>query len=189
MTILSPAGNSEMRLMFDWAVNRRTPDGPVIIRYPKAFCPEEINEFSQPLETGRGVWINKSGKNDACLAFTGSLYNEAKKASDFLKEKNISADLYNLRFLKPVDEDYLVRIMNNYKLVCFMEEGIKNGGFSEHAAALFLKNNCKAKIIIFAVDSGFLNDDNSLGTREELLIKARLDGKSVASELTGYFNS
>jgi len=185
MTILAPAGGNEMRLMFDWALNNQEnnekPDGPVIIRYPKAYCPEEINEFSGQLIKGRGVWLKKCGKNDVCLAFTGSLYNEAKEAAGILKEKNIDADLYSLRFLKPVDENYLVSIMNDYKIICYIEEGIKEGGFAEYGASLSLQKKCKARTIILAVESGFLEDNNSLGTREELLVNARLDGKSIAA--------
>jgi len=181
MTILSPAGENEMRLMFDWALNSEPREGPVIIRYPKAHCPHETEEFSMPLEKGRGVWIKKSEKKDVCLVFTGSLYNEVKKAAEILKEKNIESDLYNLRFIKPVDEDYFISIINGYKLICLIEEGIKEGGFSEYAASLCLRKNCKAKIIINAVESGFLEDDNALGAREELLEKARLDSKSIAA--------
>ncbi|MCL2230476.1 MAG: 1-deoxy-D-xylulose-5-phosphate synthase [Treponema sp.] len=178
MTILAPASENEMKLVFDWAIGAQR-SGPLIIRYPKAYCPQEINAFSSPLEPGRGVWVSK--KNcDVCIAFTGSLYREATEACAFLKERNIEADLYNLRFLKPVDEDYLANIMNEYKVVCFAEEGIKAGGFGEKASALALQRKCSAKIIVLAAQVKFLEEDRALGTREELLAENGLDGKSIA---------
>jgi len=206
ITILAPACETEMNLMFEWAMNCEEPsgaecsseglsktmtrEGPVIIRYPKAYCPEETGAFRQPLETGRGVWVKKtgahnetSGKKEVCLAFTGSLYNEAKEAAATLKGKDIETDLYNLRFLKPVDEDYLAAIMNEYRIVCFIEEGIREGGFAEYAASLSLRKNCASKVVILAVESGFLEEDNALGTREELLRKTGLDGKSIANKI------
>ena len=155
--------------------------GPVIIRYPKAECPEETDAFSQPLNIGRGVWVKRSDKKEVCLAFTGSLYNEAKEAAVILKGKKIEADLYNLRFLKPVDENNLTAVMNEYKLVCFIEEGIRDGSFAEYAAALSIQRNCKSKTAIITVDSSFLEEDNALGTREELLAKTGLDGVSIAN--------
>ena len=200
MTILAPASENEMRLMLNWVLrnvecgmwNVEWKLGPIIIRYPKAYCPREIEAFSAPVEIGRGVFVNepkgqKSGKNEVCLAFTGSLYREVTEAAVILKEKGINADLYNLRFLKPVDEDYLVNLINEYKLITFIEEGIKAGGFGEYAAALALRNKCKAEVLVLAAESSFLEEDKALGTREELLAINGLDGKGIAKTIEQNF--
>jgi len=184
--ILAPAGESEIRLMLDWALG--LDYGPVIIRYPKARCPEEIPAFSLPLETGRGVWLKKgervaASRSPVCLAFTGSLYREVLEAADLLAERGTEADLYNIRFLKPIDEDYLVDLMNSYELVGFMEEGIREGGFGEYAAALARRRDCKAKIEVLAVESSFAEKGRALGTREQLLALNGLDGKSIALQM------
>jgi len=183
MTILCPASDNEMRLMLDYGINQET--GPVIIRYPKALCPQETEAFSQPLERGRGTWVSKSGNAQVCLAFTGSLYREAVSAANILKEQGIEADLYNLRFLKPIDEDYLADIMNKYKLVTFIEEGMREGGFGEYAAVLARSRCCTAKTVCFAVESVFFEEDRALGAREELLAANGLDGKSIAKTAAG----
>jgi 1-deoxy-D-xylulose-5-phosphate synthase len=196
MTILAPASEKELQLMLDWAFGgQQTADreqkikGPVIIRYPKAACPEETDSFSSPLETGRGRWTDRQQGAQVCIAFTGSLYREAKNAAAILARRNIQADLYNLRFLKPVDEDHLANLMNSYKLVCFMEEGMREGGFSEYAAALSLRRECTAKIIISAVESGFF-DNETLGTREELLTLNNMDGEGTAKKIMeNYYKS
>jgi len=184
--ILAPSGDTEMTLMFDWALDQET--GPVIIRYPKAYCPDETSVFSEPLEKGRGVWVSKSGKGQVCLAFTGSLYREAREAAAILAERGITADLYNLRFLKPVDEDYLASIFNSYELVCAAEEGMREGGFGEYAAALARRRNCKAAIITAAVESGFLENERALGTREELLALNYLDGGGIAGTIISQYD-
>jgi 1-deoxy-D-xylulose-5-phosphate synthase len=186
MTILCPACGSEMKIMLDYAIKQET--GPAIIRYPKTLCPQEINAFSQPLETGRGTWISKGEKKQVCLAFTGSLYIEAIKAADLLKEQGIEADLYNLRFLKPVDEEYLVNLMSGYKLTAFIEEGIKEGGFGEYACSLAQKKNCKTKTAAIAVENGFLENDLSLGSRDELLAISGLNGKGIAETVKMIYN-
>jgi len=183
ITLLCPASDSEMKLMLDYGTNTQT--GPVIIRYPKALCPQETEAFSQPLEIGRGTWVSKGANAQVCLAFTGSLYNEAVEAANILKEQGITADLYNLRFLKPVDEDYLADLMNAYKLVMFLEEGMREGGFGEYAAALARTRNCTAKTAVIAVESVLFEEDRALGAREELLAANGMDGNSIAKAVMG----
>jgi 1-deoxy-D-xylulose-5-phosphate synthase len=183
MTILAPAGAAELRLMLDWALGAGEKDGnagPLMIRYPKALCPAEAPALSLPLEKGRGVWLRGgNGEEDGrlCLAFTGGLYREALDAARRLEAEGIRADLYNLRFLKPVDEDYLADIMNRYAAVAFMEEGIQSGGFGEYATELAQRRHCRAVLAVFAAKGG------DLGTREELLRENRLDGEGVVSRL------
>ena len=181
MTILAPASENELNLFLGWSICQE--NGPVIIRYPKTYCPQETSAFSLPLEIGRGVWVSKNEKSDVCIAFTGSLYREALDADAFLKERRINADLYNLRFLKPVDDDYLASIMNEYKVVCFAEEGIKTGGFGEKACALALQRKCSAKVLVIAAKADFLEKDRALGTREELIIENGLDGQNIANAI------
>jgi 1-deoxy-D-xylulose-5-phosphate synthase len=193
MTILSPAGGSELSLMLDWALSMGTElplaganragtspaCGPVMIRYPKSYCPDEIPAFSRPLEKGRGVFVRQCG-GPVCIAFTGGLYPEALKAAEILSRRGLEADLYHLRFLKPVDEDYLAGLMNRYELMVFVEEGIREGGFGEYAADLALKRACTGLVRILAVEDNFV----SLGTRQELLRINGLDGKGMARRLT-----
>jgi len=179
MTILAPASENEMKLVFDWSLMQEA--GPVIIRYPKAYCPQETDAFSQPIEKGRGVWVSRGSENKVCIAFTGSLYREAAEAASILKESAIEADLYNLRFLKPVDEEYLAGLMNEYKIFCITEEGMKNGGFGEYCSSLALQKNCRAKIVHLAAETRFFEEDNALGTREELLAQNELDGNGIAA--------
>jgi 1-deoxy-D-xylulose-5-phosphate synthase len=181
MTILAPASENETRLMLDWAFTK--DDGPVIIRYPKAYCPAECPAFSQPVETGRGVFLSEERKGQVCLMFTGSLYREAREAATLLKKQGIDANLYNLRFLKPVDEDYIAALMNEYKLTVFIEEGIREGGFGEYLTALARQRDCKCETAILAAEGGFFEGNKALGTREELMAENGLDGKSIAEKI------
>jgi len=184
--ILAPAGEEELVMMLNWAL-ACPPQGPVIIRYPKAFCPSGDPAFSLPMEKGRGVWISLpaaaacSVPKDVCIAFTGGLYPQVLEAAEILRSKGTEADLYNLRFLKPIDEDYLVGIMNRYRLVILAEEGIRSGGFAEYVSELALRRNCSCAIKILAVSEKF----DALGKREELLRRNGLDAESIAKAIRG----
>ena len=191
MSILAPAGDEELVQMLRWAVERTSP-GPVMIRYPKAFCPAGDPAFSYPLEKGRGVWIRrnslriscqsvqsggeKTGRKEVCIAFTGGLYPQVLAAAELLESRGIEADLYNLRFLKPVDEDYLAAIMNDYEVMIFAEEGRRSGGVGEYASELALRRNCSARLLVLGVEEQF----DALGKREELLRRNGLDGEGIA---------
>ncbi|GHV17940.1 1-deoxy-D-xylulose-5-phosphate synthase [Spirochaetia bacterium] len=185
MTILAPACGEELKAMLNWALS---VSGPCAIRYPKALSPQEEpggtpyarNPFALPLEFGRGVWVRR-GEHRApiCIAFTGGLYPQARCAADILADSHIDADLYNLRFLKPIDEDYLAGILCQYELAVFVEEGVKNGGFGEYAVELAVRRNCTARLLPLAVQDSFVGQ----GKREELLAGNGLDGPGIAASV------
>ena len=159
-----------------------------MIRYPKALCPSGDPAFSSPMEKGRGVWIRRrpdssvgNSGGGVCIMFTGSLYVQVTAAADILKTRGIAADLYNLRFLKPVDEDYLAEIMNQYDSVIIAEEGCRSGAFAEYVSDLALRRNCTCRILVRTVNENF----DALGKREELLRRNGLDAESIAAAAGG----
>jgi 1-deoxy-D-xylulose-5-phosphate synthase len=180
MTILAPASEKELALMLEYALGL---DGQAMIRYPKADCPDEVPAFSLPIEKGRGVWIHQNPDTSICLAFTGSLYPQVRSARELLQAKGIEADLYNLRFLKPLDEDYLADLLNHYDLVVFIEEGVPSGGFGEYAASLARCRKCKAETLILAAEENFAADGRAIGTRDELLKANGLSADSIAEKI------
>ncbi len=64
MTILCPASEKELCIMLNWALEQEAK--PVIIRYPKAYCPDETPAFSAPIERGRGIWLKKNTGAKVC---------------------------------------------------------------------------------------------------------------------------
>ena len=176
ITILAPAGEEELAQMLRWALTR---PGPVMIRYPKAICPTSCPSsdpaFFLPIEEGRGVWIKRTDAS-ICVMLTGSLYAQAMQAEKILKKDKISIDLYNLRFLKPVDEEYLAAILDRYEFVLIVEEGRASGGFGEYLSEFAIRRNYSNRLSVLAVGERF----DALGTREELLRRNGLDGVSIA---------
>jgi len=158
--------------MLRWALSH---PGPVMIRYPKAICPSGEPVFFLPVEEGRGVWIRRTEAR-ICVMFTGSLYAQVLRAEEILENEDIYADLYNLRFLKPVDEAYLAAILDRYEFVIIAEEGRASGGFGEYLAELVLRRNCSCKLSVMAVREEF----DALGTRDELLRRNGLDGSGIS---------
>ena len=178
LSILTPAGREEMLPMLLWAIKKASP---VVIRYPKATCLQGDPSFSLPIEEGRGVWIKGGEDKDAerselCIFFTGGLYSQVMDANAILESNGINADLYNLRFLKPIDEDYLSGILARYKAILLAEDGNISGAFGEYLVELSARRNCSCKIKLLGIGDNF----DSLGTREELLKRNMLDGEGIA---------
>lgn len=105
--------------------------GPLAIRYPRgkvstlAFKPDEegLNEVGK----GRAIEIKEN--SDVAILSIGTPLNESKEAVQILKEKGIPTDLYDMIWLKPLDEELLEKIGKKYKAVVTIEDGIKSGGF------------------------------------------------------------
>ena len=120
LTISSPMDEHELRrLMF----TAQLPDkGPFVIRYPRGGgvlldwrCPfEEIK-----VGTGRKM---KDGKKVAVLSIgpIGNNVTEAVKGTD--------AAHYDMRFLKPIDENILEEVAQQYEHIITVENGVKSGG-------------------------------------------------------------
>jgi 1-deoxy-D-xylulose-5-phosphate synthase len=196
MTLLAPASGAELRLMLEWALRQ---DGPCAIRYPKAACrplgiePPAEAEAEAPVEAGRGVFVSVdgaeprdgTGRDGVLLAFTGSLYPQALGAARRLREGGILVGLYNLRFLKPVDEAHLTALMARYGTAVFAEEGGKSGGFGEYAAALAAKSGCTARVLALNAGDTF----HAQGTRDELLSQCGLDAPGIERSVKSFLNN
>jgi 1-deoxy-D-xylulose-5-phosphate synthase len=172
MTILAPAGRAELESMLAFSA---ALDSPSIIRYPKAACPEDHPSFALPLERGRGVFTSEKG-GGVLIAFTGSLYPQALEAAALLEDAGVDADLYNLRFIKPLDEEYLVSVLSRYETVLFAEDGLRSGGVGDYAAALALWRRLPAALSVLGVPDTFAG----LGSRDELLARYGLDAQGIA---------
>ena len=185
LEILSPCSAKDLELCFNWAVDKGTS---VVIRYPKLSCPTEMPQFETPIELGRGIFIPcyefalgdlteeelNRAKHRILVVCTGGMFPEVKKAVRAVLLDNGFADLYILRFIKPFDESYFIRLAQNYDGVVFVEDGVIIGGISEHLAGLLAENGMKNTKVL-----GFEDKFYEHGTREEVLEAAGLSPEYI----------
>ncbi|MFI3257066.1 MAG: 1-deoxy-D-xylulose-5-phosphate synthase [Spirochaetales bacterium] len=181
VSLYAPASQIETEMCLEWAVKQTKP---IIIRYPKLICPDELPEFSVPIENGRGVLISRgttNGKNsspDMLFVCTGGIISEVLNAVEELKKVGKSADVYNLRFLKPLDKEYFLSVISPYKRVFFVEDGIRIGGIGTYLESLSDRRYSDKKTAV----SGFPDRFLAQGTREQILDDAHLTGKHLAQK-------
>lgn len=84
-----------------------------------------------------------------------------------------------MRFIAPLDIDYLLDLVSNYNLTVLIEDGVKTGGLGEKIAAAMLEHDRNFHFRHLGAPDEFLGQ----ATREELIRECGLDGKSLAGRI------
>lgn len=138
LTIASPYDEHELRKLMYTA--QLPGKGPFVIRYPKGRgvlvdweCPLE------EIEVGRGRKM-KDGTELAVITL-GPVGNDAARAlARAEQDTGLSVAHYDLRFLKPLDQDMLHEIGRNFKRIVTVEDGALMGGMGS-AVLEFMSDN------------------------------------------------
>jgi 1-deoxy-D-xylulose-5-phosphate synthase len=139
LTIASPYDEQELRRMMYTA---QLPNkGPFVIRYPRGrgrltdwHCPFE------EIEVGKARCLRKG--QDIALLSIGPIGNIAEEAIDEAQRKNgCSVAHYDMRFLKPIDEEVLHYVGQHFSRVITLEDGVRNGGFGSAVLEFFADND------------------------------------------------
>ncbi len=119
MAVLAPSDAAECRLMLQTAYLH---PGPVLVRYPRgAAAGAEMGEVLETLEWGRAAAVRQGGRI-AFLVF-GTLLASAREVAD-----RLDATLINMRFVKPLDEEMVLRLAERHTLLVTLEENVVQGG-------------------------------------------------------------
>jgi len=151
IVVMAPKDFKEFENMLEYAVNLNKP---VVIRYPRGA--EEITfEKQDEIVLGKSE-ILRTGKNISILAI-GKMVSKAWKIAGILKENEIEAEVINIRFLKPLDENIILESINKTKNVVTIEDNILKGGLATTINELIIKNNLKdVKIESFGYPDEFI---------------------------------
>jgi len=137
LTICAPMDEHELRNMMYTA--QLPGQGTVVIRYPRGLSvhPDWRNPF-QALAVGKGRCMHEG--DDVAILTIGHIGNEALRAALRLDQEGISAAMYDMRYLKPLDTVLLDQIISRgYRRLVTVEDGVASGGLGtavlEHLAA------------------------------------------------------
>jgi 1-deoxy-D-xylulose-5-phosphate synthase len=132
----------------------------------------------------RGKYIcEKEGKDLAILSL-GTRFYEAQKAAQMLEnELNISVALYDMRFLKPLDEAALKTVAENFKNIVTIEDGTIKGGFGSAVLEFFAANHINANILQIGIPDRFIEH----GTPNELYHLLGMDCEGIVGKIRERF--
>jgi 1-deoxy-D-xylulose-5-phosphate synthase len=174
MIIMSPKDESELRDMLYTAV--RYEKGPIALRYPRG------NGVGVPLKKGFDLLplgkaeVLRTGTDIAILAL-GGMVHQALTAAEELQMGGISAEVVNMRFVKPIDENLLDDIMNRFSAIVTIEDNVVHGGFGSAIAEYISQtNHSEVRLKIHGVPDHFVDH----GTPAELYRDLQLDSAGIA---------
>jgi 1-deoxy-D-xylulose-5-phosphate synthase len=145
MIVSAPMDEVELRnLMYTAQLDKVT--NPISIRYPRGNG--VIIDWKQPfkeIEIGKGRKI-KDGKDVAILTI-GHPGNFAVKACKALTDEGIDAAHFDLRFVKPIDEQMLHEVFTRFDKVITVEDGCLMGGMGSAVLEFMADNKYNANVI------------------------------------------
>ncbi len=170
LTISSPMNEHELRnLMYTAQLEGK---GPFVIRYPRGNgvltnwrCPfEEIK-----VGTGRKL---RDGDDVAVLTI-GPIGNDVVKVIDEIKDLSVAH--YDMRFLKPLDEDILHEVGKKFRRIVTVENGVRKGGLGSAVLEWMSDHDYDVKVTRMGLPDQFVEH----GTIDQLREIIGLDNESI----------
>ncbi len=167
MTVFSPSCKEDFDVMLGWAINE--VKGPVAIRYPRG---EVMGLGKEKLEPYKSRLVREG--TDILIAATGISVYDAEEAAELLEKKGISAAVADVRCLKPIDAEFMIRNAEGKKAVVSVEDGTEIGGFGQQLESLLGR-----KVIKIA----YPDEPIVQGSIDELKNKYGLSAEKIAERI------
>lgn len=176
MTISAPMNEEELRnLMF---TAQQDNMGPFVIRYPRGNG--VMADWKKPLQA---IPVGKGRKvcdgDEVAILTIGAIGNEAVKAITQLSAEGINPAHYDLRFVKPLDEELLHEVFGKFKKVITVEDGCLVGGMGSAVLEFMADNGYAAEVKRLGIPDKIVEH----GDQQELYAECNYDAKAIASSV------
>ncbi|MCR5471162.1 1-deoxy-D-xylulose-5-phosphate synthase [Xylanibacter ruminicola] len=177
LTIASPLDEHELRrLMYTAQLPNK---GPFVIRYPRGGG--ELQDWRCPLEeieVGTGRKLHDG--SDVAVLSIGPIGNNVTRAIEQMRQEGdtISVAHYDMRFLKPIDENILEEVGKKFKKIITVENGTKSGGLGSAVLEWMNDHGYEPRIVRLGLPDSFVEHgkvcelQKIVGLDEESIIKA-----------------
>lgn len=170
LTVMSPKNTKEIYKMLKWASKQKLP---VAIRYPRGTDEKELSPINK---ISLGKWEEISGGKNIAIIATGKMVQKAVSA----KEKyNLDVKIINALFIKPLDKNYIKKLIEENYNILTIEDNVLNGGLGTLITMELQKNNFNGKIICMGYDDKFIEQ----GTIDELLEQERITIEEIKKNI------
>ena len=182
LVIAAPMDENELRNMMYTA---QLPDqGPFVIRYPRG---RSVNaDWKKPfqeLPVGKGRCL-RNGREVAILS-VGHIGNTAMAAAQLLSTLGVEVGVYDMRFVKPIDEGILHEVAKTYTYIVTLEDGVLNGGFGSAVLEFLADNGIGIPVHRLGLPDKFV----AHGSLRDLYRECRIDEDAVVSAVLGIVKS
>jgi len=179
MTLMAPKDENELQHMFYTAVDH---DGPVAVRYPRgqgSGTKMDSELIKLPIGKGEIVYSSRiqNSRSKQVIFALGSMVHQSIEAAKLAEAKGISSIVVNTRFVKPLDEELIIRLAKGSDKVVTVEEGVLEGGFGSAVAELLDDSDVQKPVKRIGLPSKFIEH----GTRNQILDLYGLTAEKIAS--------
>ena len=164
MTICAPMNEEELRnLMYTSQLENA---GPFVIRYPRG--QGVMTEWKTPFKkikvgTGRKI---KNG-NDLAILTIGHQGNFALTAAEELADQGADVAVYDMRFVKPLDEMLLHEVFAKFDKVITLEDGCLMGGMGSAILEFMVDHGYHAQVKRLGMSDRFFEHGSQMELYEE----------------------
>ena len=175
MIVSAPMNESELRNLMYTAQLDET-NHPFVIRYPRGegVLPEWKTAFQQ-IQIGKGRKL-KDGEEFAILSF-GHPGNFVQAAIRELRAEGINPAHYDMRFVKPIDEELLHEVFKKFDKIITVEDGTITGGFGSAILEFMTAHGYHATVKMLGIPDKVVEH----GSPKELQKECGFDAAGIAA--------
>lgn len=174
LVVAAPMNEQELRNMM-YTAQLEKNKGPFSIRYPRGqgVLPNWKTPFEE-LQIGKGRKVS-DGEEVAILTI-GHIGNYAVEAKALLKEEELIPAHYDMRFVKPLDQELLHDLCKKYKKIITVEDGCLMGGFGSAVLEFMADNRYYSEVVRLGIPDRFVEH----GEQAELHKECGYEPQSIA---------
>jgi len=176
MLIMAPADENECRQMLFTGVQSSMP---AVVRYPRGQGPgTALDKTLRALPIGKAQ-VRREGRSGLAIIGVGAMVPFCERIAE-----KLDATLINLRFVKPLDEELVLRIAATHRSLVSVEENVIAGGAGSAIAECLNAHGHSLPMLQLGIPDRFIEH----GSREDCLVAAGLDSASIELAITRWWH-
>ncbi len=153
ITMIAPRDEASINQAVEYAY---THQGPLAIRYPRGAFIDPVIVGDKPFEYGKAEMLSEKEGAKILLLGYGNGVGRAMQTALILEKENINACVVDLRFAKPLDENFLIDLAKKYKQWFVFSDSTKYGGIGSLLGLIKEKNFLHVEIESFEYKDKFI---------------------------------
>jgi len=179
MIVSAPMDEIELRNLLFTAQNAN--HGPFSIRYPRGCgCVIDWKQPMSDIPIGKSRILSEG--TDLAVLTIGTVGIQTARVIKMLQKDGISATHYDMRFVKPLDEEALHMVFKKYKKVLTIEDGVLSGGFGSAVLEFISNHNYNVHLKRIGLPDQFIDH----GSTEELFRDFGLDQQGIYKTIKAF---
>ncbi|MHA8053615.1 1-deoxy-D-xylulose-5-phosphate synthase [Aquirufa sp. OSTEICH-129A] len=184
MIVAAPRNEQELRnIMYTASLDTfKEHQKAITIRYPRGagVMPVWRTSFEEiKIGTGQKIFDGE----DVAILSIGHIGNEAELACQKAKSAGMNPALYDMRFVKPLDEKILHEVFTKYNQVITVEDACIQGGFGSAIAEFMLDHGYNKPILRLGVPDDIIEH----GEPHELYQLCGIDSDSILKKIAHFY--